>query len=348
MTRLIFALVICALIGSIIYYSFYSEKTQIAVTPVENSQQSVLRYERKMALNFLNQTQALHNTIASYCQADSVANLSDVKTIWLKAAHSWMPLQGQGKGPKQALDLSWNIQFWPDKKDITGQKMKQLLQAPDLWRIASIKQQSVTVQGLGAIEWLLFDEQSDFSRQDKSYCPLALAISENMQSNAETIKEAWQDNPWRTLSESQWSSEYLGLILNQLDFLLQKMQRPLAKIGHPRPYFSESWRSKQSLALMKSNLEALHQLYRAEAIGLDGLLRQRGLQDLADRIDLQFKQTLSTWPNQASLFDMLQTKDGYREALNQSNKLEHLKYLFHDEAAVELGIIVGFNSTDGD
>lgn len=348
MNKIILAVASCVLVGSVTYYGMSFDKDQSSNISKNNSQLSVLRYEQQKTQEFLNHTNALHQTLSQYCQADSVEKLATVQTSWLETMHSWMPLQGQGKGPKKALALSWTIQFWPDKKDITGRKMNHILQNPDLWRVESIKEQSVTVQGLGAMEWLLFDEHSEFSRQDKSYCQLALSISDNLTNHAEEINSEWQDNPWKALPESQWPAEYLGLIMNQLDFLLQKIQRPLAKIGHPRAYFSESWRSKQSLALMKSNIDALYKLYLAEGAGFDRLLRQKGLSDLADRLDSQFKQTLDTWPAQASLFDMLQTKDGYGEALAQQNKLQRLKYLFHDEAAVELGIVVGFNSTDGD
>jgi predicted lipoprotein len=45
---------------------------------------------------------------------------------------------------------------------------------------------------------------------------------------------------------------------------------------------------------------------------------------------------------------MLQTKEGYRDALSQYNKLDQLKYLLHEEVAVTLGVVLGFNSSDGD
>ncbi|MBF4301886.1 iron-regulated protein A, partial [Vibrio anguillarum] len=43
-----------------------------------------------------------------------------------------------------------------------------------------------------------------------------------------------------------------------------------------------------------------------------------------------------------------QTKTGYREVLALYNKFEQLNYLLHDEVAVELGVVIGFNATDGD
>ena len=43
-----------------------------------------------------------------------------------------------------------------------------------------------------------------------------------------------------------------------------------------------------------------------------------------------------------------QSKEGYRVAYAQYNKLEQLKYLIHEEVAIKLGVVIGFNATDGD
>ena len=89
-------------------------------------------------------------------------------------------------------------------------------------------------------------------------------------------------------------------------------------------------------------------LYLADGNGLDALLREQGHADLADRVVHQFEMALDTWPEDKSLFAALQTKEGYRMVLAQYNKLEQLKYLIHEEVAIELGVVIGFNATDGD
>ncbi|OEF29191.1 imelysin family protein [Vibrio rumoiensis] len=337
-----------SLLSGVIYYTTSSYSTAENLSEPSNSQQQVHQIEEHFAQQFSSTVSNLQTSVSQYCSPEANMTLSDVQAKWLDSMHAWMSLQGQAKGPQEAVSLGWNIQFWPDKKNITGRKMEQLLQDNTLWNASSIAEQSVTVQGLSGLEWLLFDTNSEFSKGNKSACTLVNAVSDNLKNNAETIEQQWKVNPWASYDQDQWQAEYLGLLMNQLDFVLQKMSRPLAKIGHPRPYFSEAWRSKQSLALIKSNVAALRELYLANGKGLDALLRLKGNVDLADRLAAQFDQTLSTWPKESSLFDMLQTKDGYREALAQYNKLERIKYLLHDEAAVELGVVVGFNSTDGD
>ena len=129
---------------------------------------------------------------------------------------------------------------------------------------------------------------------------------------------------------------------------MKKMSRPLANFGHPRPYFSESWRSETSMQNLHANIIAIEKLYFAEGNGLDKILRQQGKDDLADRVVNQFSMTIETWPTDISLFDELKTKQGYQNMYSQYNKLEQLKFLIHEEIAIELGVIIGFNATDGD
>ncbi|MCG9554428.1 iron-regulated protein A [Vibrio sp. Isolate31] len=308
---------------------------------------NVYQQEFDSAVLFAKQSSELEALMQGYCEKNNV-ELDAVKNQWQLTMNSWMALQGQERGPTAALEESWNVQFWPDKKNTTGLKMRQLTQKNKAWTQDEIAQQSVTVQGLGALEWALYDQQSPLIKDKASGCLSSQAIAQNLAMKSASIAEAWQVNPWLALDEMRWESEYIALLTNQLDYSMKKLSRPMAKIGHPRPYFSESWRAQTSMTQLKANVAALEKLYLADGNGLDGLLREKGLNDLADRVADQFTLTLETWPTDSSLFSLLQSKEGYREVLTQYNKLERLKYLIHEEIAIELGVVIGFNATDGD
>lgn len=310
-----------------------------------HASQAVYQVEFDAAENFAQQADRLHSELVGYCAQET--ELSSVKQQWHQTMVSWMALQGQERGPEQALAQSWNVQFWPDKKNTTGRKMASLIATDKQWSAEQIAEQSVTVQGLGSIEWLLYDNASTLS-QSAGTCQTASAISQNLTNNAEKIATAWQSNPWKALDDKAWVSEYISLLSNQLEYGMKKMSRPLANFGKPRPYFAESWRSKTSMENLKANVEAMQALYLANGQGLDNLLRERGKEQLADSITQQFAMTIETWPLDQSLFDLLQSKDGYRIAYSNYNKLEQLKYLIHEEVAIELGVVIGFNATDGD
>ncbi len=308
--------------------------------------QSVYEVEYHSALTFFNQSQKLAETFSAYCLADN-SDQTEVKKQWHRTMSSWMALQGQERGPTTALEQSWNVQFWPDKKNTTGRKMSALIKADHAWSVEQISTQSVTVQGLGALEWLLYDSASTLD-SDKNTCLTGISIAQNLQDKAQIIVNSWTRNPWKSLKKAEWESEYISLLSNQLEYSMKKLSRPMAKVGQPRPYFSESWRSGTSLSNLRANLQSMQSLYLANGSGLDSLLREQGNLELADRVARQFELTLDTWPEEQSLFTALQTVDGYRNVLAQYNKLEQLKYLIHEEVAIELGVVIGFNATDGD
>lgn len=310
-----------------------------------HASQGVYQVEYYAAQKFAQQSDLLSRQFEQYC-AESVS-LDATRQQWRSTMESWMALQGQERGPEAALAQSWNVQFWPDKKNTTGRKMSSLIRQDKAWSAPEIAQQSVTVQGLGSLEWLLYDESSSLAPQSR-VCHTAIAISQNLNNNANAIYAAWQTNPWKSLDDKAWISEYIALLSNQLEYSMKKMSRPLAKFGQPRPYFAESWRSQTSMTQLKANVIALRELYLANGKGLDASLRQRGYSDLANRILRQFDMTIETWPVDVSLFDLLQSKEGYRVAYSNYNKLEQLKYLIHEEVAIELGVVIGFNATDGD
>lgn len=314
--------------------------------PKSHISDGVYQVERTAANNFRRQASELETSLVDYCS--NVGNFSPLEQQWQQTMTTWMALQGQERGPQMALEQNWNVQFWPDKKNTTGRKMLALVKQDKVdWQASDIAKQSVTVQGLGAIEWLLYDQASDFKRSN-STCQLGVAIGQNLATNANKIAKAWQHNPWTQMSEKQWDSEYVAMLSNQLDYSIKKLSRPLAKIGKPRPYFAESWRSGTSMLNLKQNIEAMQALYLAGGFGLDAQLRKLGKAQLADRIKQQFALTLDTWPTEQSLFELLKTKQGYQSVLAQRNKLEQLNYLIHEEVAIELGVVIGFNATDGD
>lgn len=324
-----------------------SANTQAAQPEQTNSiSQAVYEVEFQSAQHFLKQTSTLEQAFRAYCSADTKDD-RQLKQYWIDTMQAWMALQGQERGPESALEQSWNVQFWPDKKNTTGRKMSALIQADTAWSAEQLSTQSVTVQGLGALEWLLYEDIPTLETNSTT-CATGVAIAENLNDKAQIIADAWVINPWKSLKLKEWQSEYVSLLSNQLEYSMKKLSRPLASVGQPRPYFSESWRSETSLFNLKSNLQSLQSLYIANGNGLDSLLRKQDKAQLADRITNQFDTALRTWPEDNSLFNALQSKDGYRMVLAQYNKLEYLRYLIHEEVAIELGVIIGFNATDGD
>ncbi|MEZ9232101.1 imelysin family protein [Vibrio amylolyticus] len=347
----LFSVSVGALVGC---QSTEKEQDKQTFEMTTHASQNVYQVQFQSAAYFAQQATLLNGTFSEFCASldsedgsEHVLKEQSLKQQWHETMLAWMAIQGQERGPEQALEQSWNVQFWPDKKNTTGRKMSAITKQDKAWSAAEISEQSVTVQGLGAIEWLLYDPASKV-REVVSVCQTGNAITENLANNAETIHRAWASNPWTDLDDKQWQSEYMSLLSNQLEYSLKKMSRPLANFGKPRPYFAESWRSETSLNNLSANIMALQTLYLANGQGLDRILREEGHAALADSILGQFESMLETWPDEQSMFELLKSKQGTKFVYAQYNKLEQLNYLIREEAAIKLGIVIGFNATDGD
>ncbi|WP_413284549.1 imelysin family protein [Vibrio sp. MA40-2] len=341
--RFILPVVLSTFIGGV--HAGTSDTDVLSTT--NNSRSVYLEFKDSSAV-FAQSTKQLSGSIDHYCETPNNQSIQEVRNSWHSAMLNWNRLQGFDRGPIEALEKNWSIQFWPDKKNTTGRKMQNLVNENKPISVDDIANSSVTVQGLGAIEWLYFEPKSPLSSDSVTTCHLASVISENLDNNATFIAQAWNVNPWVELDEQEWTQEYVSLLSNQLDFSMKKLSRPLAKIGQPRPYFSESWRSHSSLDNLQSNVESFKSIYFANGNGMHAALINQGHADLAARIENQINLLAENWPEESSLFRSLQSKDGYREILSVYNKFEYLKYLVSEELAVNLGVVVGFNSTDGD
>lgn len=308
--------------------------------------QTIHQQHLAAANQFSSAAAELNTSMAAQCQKGNTASLETVQQAWAYTMQSWMPFQGRDKGSEAALALSWQIHFWPDKKDITGRKLGQLLEQDSTWTADDLTNQSVAVQGLGAAEWFLYgNPQALLSTQG---CQLAEAVTAHIKQSGDALVEAWQENPWQTMTPELALGEYLGALNNQLDYSIKKLQRPMGKPGNPKPYQAESWRSGTSMLNLKASIAAMQRLYLADGHGLDQILRAKGYSETADRLVDQFTHLLTAWPSEPSMTSMLKNREGYRQLISISNGLEYIQLTLQDEVAPELGIVVGFNATDGD
>ena len=311
----------------------------------------------KQSQTFHNSAQQLQTTLEDECAQANPSNARSpsqssnaVEAIQrqVKALmQSWMPLQGIASGPAMASDRYWQVQFWPDKKNTTGRQLSALLKQHHEWQREWLMEQSVAVQGLGALEWLWFDEQAT-SWSLKQRCQAGTVIAANVRLNAKVIELAWQENPWSALSDAKWKAEALALMVDQLDRVMKKIALPLGKNGKTNPFFAEAWRSQSSLALLKANVTQLEAQFFIPQSGVRALLLEDNQDALVQRIEGLFRQLLDNWPTEPSLVKALESQPGHREMIQRYNQIERLHYLLSEPTAKALGVLVGFNATDGD
>ncbi len=164
-----------------------SPQDQQAVTSAAIAKQVILpTYSR-----WVEADRQLAISALAYCEGKET--LETARADFLHAQKAWAELQPLLIGPLAEGNRSWQVQFWPDKKNLVGRQVEQLVVAQPQIDAAALAKSSVVVQGLSAYEYILFDSNIDLadSAQKTRYCPLLTAIGERQKQLAEEILASW-------------------------------------------------------------------------------------------------------------------------------------------------------------
>ncbi|MCE2573351.1 imelysin family protein [Motilimonas eburnea] len=312
--------------------------------------EQAIQLKQQQAKQLVSQSQQLTKLLEQACTRQAPDTQSpQLKQAWQQTMLAWVPFQGETIGPVHDLDIAWAMQFWPDKKNLTGRKVNALQDSQSTFSEADISQASVAVQGLGALELLLFEQGISADN-----CTLSQAIGTHIASNAKRLQQTWQQAKLSyhqpaanqvkhplSAADRAWISE----LSHQLSFANKKFHLPLGKGEHVKPYQAESWRSARSMAQLKQSYASLHQLFLS---GINRQLQQQGAGQLASEIDQTFTDLLANWPEQASMVSLLQSDQGLAKLYRLRIDIERLTYLIQEAMPVALKIVIGFNATDGD
>jgi predicted lipoprotein len=306
--------------------------------------------------------QQLADSARQFCTG--LEDISQTRQAWVAAQTSWATLQPLAVGPLNEGNRAWQVQFWPDKKNLVARQVETLLNSKPQLNQSELDKASVVVQGLSAFEYVLFDPAIDLadSTQKTRYCPLLIAIGQHQQQLAETVLAQWQAkdgmaSQLQTFPNARFAlpSEAIADILRTqvtaLDGLKKKLATPLGRQsnGQPQPYQAESWRSDSSLDNLSASLNAAQNLWQGKNMdGLQQLLRPEQ-QELGQRIDAAYASTIAQLDSlSGSLKAMLSSDEGRQQLSRLYEQLDHLHRLHERELAKALGVQLGFNAHDGD
>ena len=271
----------------------------------------------------------LADSATNFCAGSQ--DITQARQVWLAAQSAWAALQPMAAGPLNEGNRAWQVQFWPDKKNLVARQVETLLNSKPQLSQTELDQASVVVQGLSAYEYVLFDPAIDLadSPQKARYCPLLIAIGQHQQQLADSL-----------LTQ-----------VTALDGLKKKLATPLGRQsnGQPQPYQAESWRSDSSLGNLSASLSAAQNLWQGkDQYGLRHLLKPEQ-QELAKRIDAAYANTKAQLDGLSrSLKTLLASEDDRAQLGSLYEQLDQLHRLHERELAKALGVQLGFNAHDGD
>lgn len=299
-----------------------------------------------------NETGELASLAGDYCEAPTDPDRKQLESAWLDAFLAWQRVRFVDFGPVENNNLSWQFQFWPDPKNLIARKAGYLLGHEETITPDVISQSGVAVQGFPMLEYLLFDQQlhaSDSALPATRTCELLTSIAKYAARNGEELTEEWQAFKVHYLENEQYRDTTIRAGMTALELLEERrLGQPMGLFGNGsrNPYITDAWRSGNSLIAIEATAAGLQQHFLP---GLATLLEANGESSLADRIRGQFDKVLENFPEaRISMVTAIDDDERFGILQNLYVDVSQLTTLVNDEAAVALGVIRGFNSSDGD
>lgn len=320
---------------------------------------------------FLGESLNLSQQAQQFCaqQQRDGKDLAAMRGKWIAAMNAWEGIQNIQFGPITENNQAWKVQFWPDRKNLIARKTEQFVRRDDAITLPALQDASVVIQGLSAMEYLLYDKPSEslVSGVPGHYCEHLSAAAMNLHQVGETLYQGWHPNGQNYLAHWAQPGENnldfpdtkasIAAVIETLVYGLErvkrdKLERPLglADGGQANPYLLEWWRSRQSREAILINLHSLQLVYSAgDGKGLANLLAKRGAAELAEKISADFDRAISATAAIEGNFFEDHAEPAAQQSIHELHQvLGGLLAALKREVPAALEITLGFNANDGD
>jgi hypothetical protein len=268
-------------------------------------------------------------------------------------------------GPLTEENRLERLLFWPDRRG-TGLRQVQAILADEdetATTLDGLAQKSVAVQGLGALEFVLFGTGAEAlgGAGGDFRCRYGAAIASNVATMAAEIEREWMAadgiadhlmapevgfSDYRT--ETEALEALVGVLSHGVEAVRDTRINPfIAKDGaEAKPRQALFWRSGLTVPMIAANLDGLAALYRVSGVGA---VTPESAQGIGNSIDFEFRNaeralSLIVDPVEVAVEDPKQAQAlSYLVIVTQS-----LQAMIGEQLSAALGLSVGFSSLDGD
>ena len=195
---------------------------------------------------------------------------------------TWGKVEPIRFGPVAEEHRYERIFYWPDPKGLGGRQVHEALAKQDqsVTDIGALKGKSVALQGLPALEELLYGDGAEALAKGTGAaafrCRFAASIAANVAAMTKEIEQGWQDGAPYTKAylepgpdnaayhtPKEVTLELFKTFNTGIETVRdQKMAKALgAKPEEARPQLAPFWRSGLSFANMADNLEGVRELF---------------------------------------------------------------------------------------
>lgn len=224
----------------------------------------------------------LSQSVGALCTQPSAASLKGAQTAFAAMVATWGKVEPIRFGPVAEEHRYERIFYWPDPKGLGGRQVHEALAKQDqgVTEIGALKGKSVALQGLPALEELLYGDGAEALAKGTGAaafrCRFAASIAANVAAMTKEIKQGWQDGAPYTKAylepgpdnaayhtPKEVTLELFKTFNTGIETVRdQKMAKALgAKLEDARPQLAPFWRSGLSFANTADNLEGVRELF---------------------------------------------------------------------------------------
>lgn len=303
--------------------------------------------------------------VADLCAMPSQAALAKSRAAFVDVVTSWSAVETIRIGPITAQNRLERFLYWPDRKGIGLKQVQAAIAAEDgsATDAKSLAGKSVAMQGLGALEFVLFGTGSEalLSRAKPYRCAFGSAIAQNLTTIAADVSAEWKtpggfadqwmnpgpDNPlYRT--EQEAATDFIDTFVQGLELVRDvRVNGFLGEdAGDDKPRQAIFWRSNATVPALAADLDGLKRHF--DASGLAGRLKGDNA-FMGGSIDFEFANAAKALTGlDAPVADLLKDDPARQKLAYFRLVTSSLSDLFGTQLSGALGLTAGFSSLDGD
>jgi uncharacterized protein len=309
---------------------------------------------------------SLHRDLEAACQG-TPGGIEAARTAFKRTVLAWAGVEFLRFGPMAVTGRPERFSFWPDTRGVMLRQLRGVLarRDPDVLEPQTLAKKSAAIQGLPALEFLLWNAKHPLGpggTENQTYrCALAVAIAGNLSQLAGELAGGWDgDGGWRRRmldagpenprykSETEPPADFARALITGLRMIQDWQVVPLMEAEEkpgkrPRLPFM---RSGLSAAYLSASIDSVQALYKAMRLA-DDVPRDKVW--MPQWITQAFARLEDEAPSEVQL-EPVKKQDPER-----ARKLRFLRFhvnkirtLVGRELAPLAGLMIGFNELDGD
>ena len=312
---------------------------------------------------FANASLELKEPVNILCDDASREHLEAVRTSFESLVLHWSKIEMYRFGPALEANRFEKLFYWPDPRGRALRQVRKALdsQDPTLLSIETLAKKSVAVQGLLALEFILFGSDSETLLTGNAYrCNYLRSIAGVIVMNANSLSDSWQGEAGyaaELINAGQANSLYnstgevvqelIKAAATQLQIIGElKIAASIGKLpGKPKPKRAPFWRSDLTTTTLAVNISAVERLLNSGISEL--VVNKDGNADKSFKFELsQVKGSLKTI--NSPWIDVVKSDQRHKVLSRSNDSLVRAIQIVQTSYFRALGLMLGFNSLDGD